>query len=392
MLKIGIECENLEDPKSRWGVGQVTLNLLEEYTKNSEWQKQYKLYLYFKKNVPDDEVLKNPIFIKRVLGFPSFNVFYHILMPLRAMADRLDWMFFPAYQLPPLYLGKSIVMLTQDVYYEYKYGSLPFRYRLSYRIFTNWAARFATKILAISETSKKEVAKLYKINSDRIFVGYLGVNIRNKQQETRNKEEKSENTWSLGRLSHGRYILYVGQAFPRRHLKETILAFEKIVSDFPNLNLVAVGPDKYPGSIINLLVAEINKKLGREAVIHKDRVSNKELQSLYSNTKALVYVSDREAFGLPPMEALAFGVPPVVMDNELEHELFQDYAFYSPQENNPSEALAKEGSLIDNIANTIKQALTDQYKIAKIKSEGSDFVRKYNWRSFAERFFNRIEK
>src|SRR3989344_4317089 len=161
MIKIGIECENLEDSKSRWGIGQITLNLLKEYAANLEWQKKYKLYLYFKKRVPDDEVFKNPIFVKRVLGFPSFNIFYHILMPIRAMLDGLDWMFFPSYMLPPLYVGKSVVMLTEDVFYEYKQGTLPFRYRLAYGLFTNWSALRAKKILTISKTSGKEVAKLY---------------------------------------------------------------------------------------------------------------------------------------------------------------------------------------------------------------------------------------
>ncbi|MDP3793009.1 MAG: glycosyltransferase family 1 protein [bacterium] len=381
ILKIGIECENLEDSKSRWGVGQITFNLLKEYAANPEWQKQYKLYLYFKKVVPDDEVFKNPIFVKRVLGFPSFNVFYHVLMPLRAMIDRLDRMFFPAYQLPPLYLGKSIVMLTQDVYYEYKYGSLPFRYRLSYRLFTNWAAKFATKILAISETSKKEVSKLYKINPDKIFVGYLGVDL--------NQNVKIKNQNDNSKLKNNEYILFVGQMFPRRHARETILAFEKLIMEYSHilknmriseLRLIAVGPDKYGNGTIKSLVEEVNKRLGREAVIHRDYVNYDELNELYSGAKTLVYVSDREAFGLPPMEALSFGVPSVIMDNELGHELFGEYAFYS-----------KSGET-DKIASTIKEALTDQQKIEKIKSEGPNFVKKYNWKSFADKFLNELSK
>ena len=130
-----------------------------------------------------------------------------------------------------------------------------------------------------------------------------------------------------------------------------------------------------------------------EAVIYKERVSNEELNSLYSGAKALVYVSDREAFGLPSAEALVFGVPPVVMDNELGHELFGNYAFYCPslKDNNPSEALAKEGVLIDNIAKTIKQSLTDQLKTDKIKSEGPEFVKRYNWKKFADKFFEEIK-
>ena len=373
IVKIGIECENLEDPKSRWGIGKITLNLLKEFAKNPEWQKKYKLYLYFKSCVPDDEVLKNPIFVKRVLGFPSFNIFYHILMPLRAMMDRVDWMFFPAYQLPPLYFGKSVVVLTEDAYYEYKYGSLPFRYKLSYRIFTNWAAKFATKILAISETSKKNLAKLYNTSPNRIVVNYLGIDfLKNTGYEIRDTK----------------YLLFVGQAFPRRHLKETILAFEKLTTEHSNilenvgmsgLRLVAIGPDKYPEPTINSLVAQVNKRLGREAIIHKDYVEDSELAELYSGAKALVYISDREAFGLPPMEALSFGVPPIIADNELGHELFGEYAFYS-----------KSGE-VDDIAEAIKRVLNEVGPSTTLRTSRLEFVKKYNWKSFADRFFKIIK-
>ena len=385
MIKIGIECENLEDPKSRWGIGKITLNLLKEFAKNPEWHKKYKLYLYFKSRVPDDEVLKNPIFVKRMLGFPSFNIFYHILMPLRAMVDRVDWMFFPAYQLPPLYFGKSVVVLTEDAYYEYKYGDLPFRYKLSYRIFTNWAAKFATKILSISQTSKKEVAKVYKINPDKIFVAYLGVDMENhKSQITNHKQDQNPNF-----LIPNSYLLFVGQMFPRRHARETILAFEKLATEHSNilqnvgmseLKLIMVGPDKYKTPTIDPLIAKVNKQLGREAIVHKDYVSNEELTELYAGAKALVYVSDKEAFGLPPMEVLSFGVPPIVMDNELGHELFGEYAFYS-----------KSGN-VDDITDAIKLALTDTEKGQKIKNSGPEFVKKYNWKSFGNRFLKIIEQ
>lgn len=364
MIKIGIECENLEDPKSRWGVGQVTLNLVKEYAQNQELQKKFKLYLYFKTRIPDDEIFNNPILIKRVAGFPSFNIFYHILMPLRAMIDRVDWMFFPAYQLPPLYLGRSMVMLTQDVYYEYKYGSLPIRYRLSYWIFTNWAARFGTKILTVSETSKKEVAKLYRIKPDKIFVDYLGV----------------DTSSSFTALRKDNYLLYVGQMFPRRHARETILAFQKIAKSFPDLKLVLVGRDKYNPSQIKELVEIMNNRLGVKRIIYHDYIEKREdLYQLYAGAAALIYVSDREAFGLPPVEALAYGVSPVVMDNELGHELFGEYAFYS-----------KTGN-IDDIASAMRSVMTDNQKTTKIKSEGLEFIKKYSWPKFAKIFFENVE-
>ena len=295
-------------------------------------------------------------------------------MPLRAMMDGLDWMFFPAYMLPPLYLGRSIVLLTSDVYYEYKHGNLPFRYRLAYALFTNWAAIKAKKILAISETSKKEIAKLYRIESDKIFTSYLGVD--------------SHKTMNY-KLETGNYLLYVGQMFPRRHARETILAFKKLITEHSNilqnvrmldLRLIIVGKDKYPVPIIDDLVKNTNQELGSERIIRHDYLEKREdIDKLYAEARALIYVSDREAFGLPPMEALSFGVPPIVMDNELGHELFGEYAFYAKSES------------VEDVADSIKQALSNEQKVMNIRKNGLEFVKKYNWKSFMENVFSEFE-
>ena len=229
--------------------------------------------------------------------------------------------------------------------------------------------------MAISGTSKRELVRLFKINSERITVNHLGVDVPATQ-----------------RMGGGdKYILFVGQAFPRRHLKETILAFEKLITQqnehpyklenvgMSELKLIAIGPDKYEPSLIKNLVSEINSKQKREAIIYKEHVKDDELTNLYAGARCLVYVSDREAFGLPPMEALSFGVPPVIADNELGHELFSEYAFYV--KNND----------IDGIAEGIRQALTQAEKIHKIKTDGPEFVKKYNWKSFTDRFLEYVK-
>src|SRR3989344_1902304 len=378
-IKVGIECESIEGKNPMWGVGRMIIKLLEKISHRPELEKDFRFILYFKDNIPNLPFLNAPIFEKKKVSVPLFSpkggsafggknrlfpLYYFALLPMKLWFERLDIMFWPNYMLPIIYFGKSFVMLTEDVYYETHGGKLPFRYRLAYFIFGWWTAKFATKIMAISETSKKNVAKLYNIDANRIVVNYLGIDFPLRLNLN---------------SSHGNYILYVGQAFPRRHLKETILAFEKITQEFTELKLVAIGPDKYEKPIINPLVLEINNRLGRQAIIHKDYVKDSELAELYAEAKALVYVSDREAFGLPPMEALSFGIPPIIADNELGHELFEEYAFYS-----------KSGE-VDDIANTIKQALTENPKIEKIKSEGPEFVKKYNWENFGDKFINEIK-
>ena len=71
------------------------------------------------------------------------------------------------------------------------------------------------------------------------------------------------------------------------------MAFEKIAPAFPELKLIAVGPDKYESPVIKSLVTQVNDRLNREAVVHKDYVEDGELVELYAGAKALIYVSDR---------------------------------------------------------------------------------------------------
>src|SRR6185436_4560782 len=143
MIKIGIECESIEGDS--WGVGKMIKNLLQEISEHQELSKGFHFVLYFKSKIPELQFLDNPIFEKKItrprwLSFIpfSFNIHYHIWMIARAYIDGIDTMFFPNYMMPILWFKKSIVMLTDDIYFEMNNPALPFRYRLAYNIFSRW--------------------------------------------------------------------------------------------------------------------------------------------------------------------------------------------------------------------------------------------------------------
>ncbi len=310
----------------------------------------------------------------------SFSLYYYVFLPIKLWFEDLDLMFFCSYMLPIIFRGRSLVMLTEDLYYEMNSGVLHFRYRIAYKIFGGWAAKHATRIMAISENSKREVAKLFKIDPERISVNQLGVD----------PARKVTGHWPLA-TDH--YILYVGQAFPRRHLRETMLAFEKIVPDCETvarlglvkplqgraLQLIAVGKDKYNPPIIEKLKNDINRNLGRDAIIHKDYVSEDELAGLYANARCVIYVSSKEAFGLPPLEALGYGVPAVVADAKVSHEIFGDNAFFATEPDSP-----------ESIATAISDTLTNREKREKIKNAASGILDKYTWGKHTDRFLEII--
>ena len=360
MLKIGIECESIEESQT-WGVARLINKLLEEIARRPELAHEFKFFLYFKSKIPNYPYLASPLFEKKLLRVPSFSLYYYVFLPVKLWFDRPNVMYYPNYMLPLMHRGRSLVVLTDDIYYEMRNPQLPWRYRLAYRVFCGWAARYATKIMTISEASRQALLKLFKIPPSRLTVNHLGVALP--KFEIQNSKFKIE----------GDYILYVGQAFPRRHLRETILAFKQIAADFPGLKLVAIGKDKYhPPVVADLL---------DDNIIHKNYVSDEELVALYQGAKLSVYVSSHEAFGLPPLEALGQGTPVVVAAEPINRELYGDKAFF-----------VSAPYTVENIAAVLRHALWDENQCQAIKTTGPELAKKYTWSSHADRWLEIIRQ
>ena len=215
------------------------------------------------------------------------------------------------------------------------------------------------------------MVKMFKIKPERIYVNYLGIEIPKNQ--TTDKR--------LSTIDYP-YLLYVGQAFPRRRAKETLQAFTLLASKYPNLKLILVGQDKYNPPILENLVKETNQKLGTEKIIYHSYIENDEaLHELMNKAKLFIYISSSEAFGLPPLEALALGVPPVVKEDALNRELYGENAFFVANEKDPAA-----------IAKVLENALNDTARQQEIIQNSEKVVSKFNWTSHTEKFLETIKE
>lgn len=369
---IGIECEQIEDQNS-WGISRVLSKTLEQLAQRPELRGRYRFILFFKSKIPGYAFLNNPIFEKKVVSQPfpyrSFVLYYYVFLPLHLLFSRISIMYYPNYMLPIIHPPwiPSLVLLTDDIWHEMRSSQQRFHHRLAYWVFGYWGVWMARRFMAISEASKKELMRLFHIKSERISVNHLAAHV--------------EHTDTV--VPHPRpFILFVGQSFPRRHLKETLLAFEKIAPEFPDLDFIIIGPDRYHPAIIDTLAHRINTALGRERILHISHVADEALARYYANGAQLTtYISSREAFGLPPLEALGHGSIPVVADNDLSHEIFGTCAFF-----------VKKPSLVDSIAHTLRQALTDTEKRAQILRDRHALLQRYTWSAHADRFLNIIDE
>ena len=383
-IKIGIECEQLEG--ERFGVGKMLANFLNEISKHKELYDRYEFILYFKSKIPDDDFLKSKLFTKKVIKLPflrpSFNIFYHILIPFYYFKDRIDLFFFPSYMMPALFFGKSIVVLTNDVYYEAYFGKLAFKYKISYRLFCKRAAKKASKIMTISNFSKNELKKFYKIKDERIFVNYWGISEKLKKfdkssQAAKDKIKKIKQELGI----KDKYIISIGQAFDRRNVKESILAFEKVADDFPRIQYLVACIDKYNPPILDELAQKINKKKGRDVVLRSGYIDADKILYLISFSELLIYVSDREAFGLPPIEALALGTIPLVKENALSYEIFSGNAFFA---RDPKDLIIFSDDIIE--------ALTDTEKRDEILRNKDKVLEKFSWSNHIKIFIDNVNE
>ncbi len=123
--------------------------------------------------------------------------------------------------------------------------------------------------------------------------------------------DKSRNTAnSLKKITEKEYILYVGTIEPRKNLKTLIRAFKDIRSKY-DLSLILAGGLGY----LSEDIISYSEELGiKSDVIFTKYVDEETLLCLYNHARVFVFPSLYEGFGLPPLEAMACGVPVIISD------------------------------------------------------------------------------
>lgn len=209
------------------------------------------------------------------------------------------------------YLKKPMVTTVHDMTYErlpeYFWAHDPLTYEKRINM------EKADKIIAISETTKKDILRYSHISADKIVVIYHGID-----------NEKPAQTRKVTGLPED-YILFVGDRSGYKNYYLFIRAFSRLVKKHPKMKLVLTGGGK-PG----IIEKEYVEHLGlTDAVIHIN-VDDEELNYVYKNARLFVYPSLNEGFGLPILEAFKAACPMLLSDTECFREIAADAAgFFS---------------------------------------------------------------
>lgn len=237
-------------------------------------------------------------------------------------------------------------------------------------------AKKATKIVTISQFSKKDIIKILKVDSSRISCIYESTD------DSFKKPSQTKTDLLVKKIVGGKkYLITVGDYYgidPRKNYIFLVECFAKFLLEKQNSDFILLFVGKSGGK--NNEYAKIlsrSRELGIEDKISfSGFVSDERLAALYADAQAFVYPTKYEGFGLPILQAMSCGCPVVAADNT-----------------SIPEVVGQAGELFKtndekSFLRALKNVIGDRDKYERL---GYENVKRFSWRKAAREFVELIE-
>lgn len=279
-----------------------------------------------------------------------------------------DVLFMPMHSLPFLCPRKTKTVATiHDLAFKFFPDHFPKKDLRRLNFFTDYAVCHADKLIAISNSTKKDIVRLYpKINPDKIKVIYHGYDKNIFHENISEDEIKKTNT--RYKIHYTKYIIYVGAIQPRKNLGVLLDAFEKLrkMPLHKDLALVIAGD---LGWLYEDIITRIKKTDG---VIVTGKFKTEDLPALLAGARASVYPSLYEGFGIPLIESMACGTPVVAADNSSLAEVAG------------GAGLLFDSSSSQNLAEVLLKILENDKLRNSLREKGLERVKNFSWEKCAK--------
>jgi len=293
---------------------------------------------------------------QRLIDIPERDGFHWVITPDHPPARRLVW----EQSAFPRLLRRENIALLHSLHYTRPF-SLPcasvvtfhdmtfflypelhtFAKRLFFPAAIRYSARAAQAVIAISESTRQDAIRLLKINPDRIHAIPLGVT--DEYRPYPNAPQLSEIQQKYGLPQ--RFILYVGLLEPRKNIPLLLRAYRRVLEQGPAPALVLAGRLGWGVEPIRQIIGELALT---EHVHFTGYVTPEDLPFVYNLADLFVYPSLYEGFGLPPLEALACGVPVITSAVSSMPATMGDAAILVPPDDEPALSAAMWQALNNN--------------------------------------------
>ena len=356
------------------GIEEYIINLLSNMLRLDNNIKYKLFYNGYKKVELEYDFLKLSNVTLKEFKIPNrlfdFSSQYFHYPKIDKLLDGVDIFFSPHIFSAPVSKNCKVITTFHDLSFENhkKFYSTSKNY-WHFSMNPKSQAQRSNKIIAVSESTKKDLTKIYKIETEKIKVIYSGIgleygiwNMESRILEVKKKYNLPEN-----------YILYLGTLEPRKNIIGLIKAFEILNSKFKIQNskfkLVIAGSK---GWLYEDIFKTVRNSPVKDDIIFTGFIEDKDKSVLYNLADLFVYPSFYEGFGFPPLEAMAAGTP-VITSN-----------FSSLPEAVGNAAIMVNPYNLDELAKAMKMILTDEKLRDILIKRGLKQTKKFSWQNCAE--------
>jgi alpha-1,3-rhamnosyl/mannosyltransferase len=221
-------------------------------------------------------------------------------------------------------------------------------------------AHWATQIITVSEHSKREIVRWFRIPEDKITVTPLGVD--EKWHAAMSSEDLARVKAKYGLPE--RFFLFVGTLQPRKNVRRIIDAHKSLPPQLRReVPLIIAGRH---GWMCDAEVAEL-QNCQDGTLRWLQYVPSEDLLPIFKQATALVWPSLNEGFGLPVLEAFAAGLPVVTSNTTSLPEVAGDAALLVDPENT------------GEIADAMRQMATDDALRSDLRARGRARAKQFTW-------------
>lgn len=288
----------------------------------------------------------------------------HVLLPLACKRERVDILHCPKSAIP--YFAPCPVVVTLHDLIPIKHPETEkLAARIYWRLQIPIAARRSAFIITDSEHARQEIMADFRVAPEKIRAIMLGFDPA--MIESRDAAAGAAVRGKYGLPAD--YILYVGTIQPRKNLDTLIEAFSLLKGKGAFAGkLVIVGRK---GWLYDRLFSRIRELNLDGEVVFTGFVPDGELPFIYDGARVFVYLSLFEGFGLPPLEAMACGVPVITSNTTSLPEVVGDAGIAVPP------------MAVEEVAAALLRVLENEETATAMREQGRRRAKSFSWEAAA---------
>lgn len=238
------------------------------------------------------------------------------LLPGLLRHEEIDLYHAPAFGLPAGGAPSTALVLTvHDLIADVLPDTVPLRARAAFRRIYR-SATVADRVIAVSETTRRDLLARYPVPADRVVVIGNGVSASFAARSAAVEGRRSDP-----------FLLYVGGLDPSKNVSFLLEVLTEVRRQVPAMRLALAGET---GARRDALVARARSSGLAPAVDLLGYLDDTGLAGAYRDATAFLFPSLYEGFGLPPLEAMAAGCPVIASTGGALPEVLGDGAWIAP--------------------------------------------------------------